>query len=145
MARQRGNGKIIFIAAFLLIVALLIGLTVRYTNTVSGSVSEEGLRDFLEGRGWKVGEQAAEVKEIVIPAKFSEVYEQYNQLQKEQGYDLSHYRTNTVKQYTFKILNLKDETGTAFENAEAHILVYGSKIIGGDVCSPELSGYMRGL
>ena len=102
------------------------------------------MRDFLGDYGW-VASSEPDFKEIVIPAEFSEVYEQYNQLQKEQGYDLSKYRTETVKQYTFKILNYCTENGTALSNVEAHILVRGGEIIGGDLCSTDMSGFMTGF
>lgn len=145
MKNKRKAGIIIGVLLLAVLLTVLFRATVSYSGMLSGRVSEDGLRDFLTERGWSVSRQAAEIRDVTIPAKFTEVYEQYNQLQKEQGYDLSHYRTNTVSQYTFIILNLTDGDGNALSGAEAHILVYGNRIIGGDVCSSDLGGYMRGL
>ena len=52
-------------------------------SSQQGMVTVEQMRDFLGDYGW-VASSEPRLKEIVIPADFSEVYEQYNQLQKEQ-------------------------------------------------------------
>ena len=46
--------------------------------------------DFLNRLGWQVGADAVEVAEVVIPLEFDEVYQNYNQIQQEQGFDDPH-------------------------------------------------------
>lgn len=74
-----------------------------------------------------------EVVEITIPEDFNAVYERYNNLLKEGGYDLTPYKGKKCKRYTYLIPP---------ENARANILVYNGKIIGGDISSITIDGIM---
>lgn len=118
----------------------LINFTVGYLKGTFGSVSPEEAAEFLSGYGWELEAGSCVKEEVVIPKVFSEVYERYNALQIKQGYDLTKYKTDTVIRYTFGIKNFE-----GYENARAHVLVKGGKIIGGDVCSSDLSGIMTGF
>ena len=146
MVNRRKIGKAAIIPCVLVLVAviLLIKSIAGWAAAQNGEVTVEQMREFLSGYGW-VSSNTPECREIIIPQDFSEVYEQYNQIQKEQGYDLSKYRTDKVLQYTFKILNYCDEKGAVLSNVEAHILVKGGEIIGGDISSAELSGFLAGF
>lgn len=103
--------------------------------------AEERL-SFLSQFGWEVGEEPAEVKEVVIPEEFDDVYNQYNVIQKEQKLDLEKYKGARVKCWSY---NVKNYPG--YENSEgvirANLLVYGGVVIGGDISSIELSGFMH--
>lgn len=140
---RKGKIGVRHIALFVIIVTALVILanfTVNYLKGIFGSVSAEEAADFLEGMGWELEAGSCKTDEIVIPKEFSEVYERYNALQLRQGYDLTKYKTDTVIRYTFKVKNLE-----GYENALAHVLTKGGKIIGGDICSSDLSGIMTGF
>lgn len=138
------KGFIIMFAA-LAAAIFLVKSTVGYVSAALGSVTQEDAAQFLTDCGWKLKSGSAQQAEVVIPTEFSEVYERYNNLQKKQGYDLSAYRGETVTQYTFQVLNFTEYDGSPCENAEAHLLVLGGEIIGGDVCSLSISGRMVGV
>ena len=79
---------------------------------------------FLSSRGMTAhGELEDTVK---IPSRFDTVYEDYNDLQKEQGFDLSRYRGKEVRRFRYPV------TG-AFGDGVATLLVYRDRIIGGDL------------
>lgn len=40
---------------------------------------------FLQSYGWEVNEQPCEMVQVVIPETFGDVYENYNEIQKQQG------------------------------------------------------------
>lgn len=82
---------------------------------------------------YDVSKNPAEVIEITIPTEFNAVYERYNNLLKEGGYDLTPYKGKKCKRYTYLIPS---------QNARANILVYNGKIIGGDVSSITIDGIM---
>lgn len=105
--------------------------------------SQESIVEFLNDCGCSVGSPI--LKEITIPEKFGEVYESYNKLQKEQGFDLSRYKGESAVSYTFPVIGYRDENGELCENVQAHVLVYDGRIIGGDIASTELDGFMKGL
>ena len=54
--------------------------------------------------GWEV-EISRGVPEVQIPEEFSEVYENYNKIQKTMGLDLSKYKGEKVMRYTYKVMN----------------------------------------
>ena len=136
-----------FIIVFAILAAaiFLIKGTVGYVSAALGEVTQEDAERFLTECGWKLKAGSGSKEEVVIPAEFSEVYERYNNLQLKQGYDLTAYRGETVTRYTFQVLNFTEYDGSACENAEAHLLVCGGEIIGGDVCSLSISGRMVGV
>lgn len=92
---------------------------------------------FLEGLGYEVDETATEIKDIVIPENFSVVYEKYNNLQKEAGFDLKNYRGKNAKVYSYSLQNDTEQ--------QIHLIVCEDKLIGGDVASLKLNGNMTGL
>ncbi|MCR5484765.1 MAG: DUF4830 domain-containing protein [Clostridiales bacterium] len=60
---------------------------------------------FLSQFGWEIDEDPAEVAEIIIPTEFDNVYESYNEIQKNQDLDLSLYKGKRVKRWTYNIKN----------------------------------------
>lgn len=103
--------------------------------------TNEGRVAFLEAYGWSLEPQPLETQQVLIPKEFPQVYQEYNNLQLAQGFDLSQYAGLEVTRYTYQILNYPDlPTGVV-----ADILVYGSEVIGGDVQSFALDGFMQGL
>lgn len=96
---------------------------------------------FLSSFGWQVEEEPHEILEIVIPYEFDAVYEQYNQLQLSQGYDLTRWRGMTAKRYTYRITNYPNSTDEIYAN----LILCKEQIIAGDVSSVSLHGFMHGL
>lgn len=97
--------------------------------------------DFLAQFGWEVDPEPLEIREIEIPQTFDKVYERYNQLQKEQGMDLLPYAGKTCKQWIYHITNFPDSG----QQVRAVLLVYDGKVIGGDISSVALDGFMTGF
>ena len=96
---------------------------------------------FLECFGWQVVKEPTESAEVRIPAEFDDVYLEYNALQKEQGLDLEPYRGMTVKRTVYLVTNYPEGRS----NVYAHLLICDGKIIGGDIASGELDGFMHGF
>ncbi len=97
---------------------------------------------FLSQFGWQVEEEPVEIKEIQIPESFDEVYERYNALQREQGFDLTAYCGQKVKQWSYRVLNYPGN-GDDREQIHANLLVCDGMVIGGDVSSVALDGFMQ--
>lgn len=103
--------------------------------------SNEGRLNFLSQFGWEVIPEPLEIVEVPIPETFNSTYEKYNAIQKEQGLDLSKYKGKNCTRFTYQVLNHKESP----KGARANILVYKNKVIGGDICSVELGGFMHGF
>lgn len=95
---------------------------------------------FLEDLGWEVSAEPVDIREVIIPEEWNGVFEEYNDLQKQQGFDLDKYRGKQATIYTYQIQNYDDK-----ENVIANLMIFDGKLIAGDVCSAELGGFMQGL
>ena len=110
---------------------------------IAGSTEQERL-DYIAGFGWDVNSDSAETAQIIIPAEFDEVYAEYNRLQLSQGFDLQPYRGRNVQRWTYSVTNYPgyQQSGDCIR---VNLLVCDGYVIGGDVCSVELNGFMHGL
>ena len=97
--------------------------------------------DFLKQFGWEVEQEPVSIEEIVIPQQFNQVYERYNELQKTQGMDLTKYAGKSVKKVVYQITNYQRQDTIV----HATLLIYHDKVIGGDISSAELDGFMYGF
>ena len=110
--------------------------------SIKASTHEERMA-FLSQFGWEIDEDPIEVREVIIPEEFDDTYTAYNEIQKNQGFDLTVYAGMRVKRWTYTVKNY-----TGYENKEcihANILVYNGLVVGGDICSVELDGFMHGF
>ena len=96
---------------------------------------------FLKQFGWEVDAQPINEQEVIIPAEFDKIFAAYNELQKSQGLNLTKYRGKDVTRYTFAIKNYEGYDGTVWAN----VLVYRNRVIGGDICSADVSGFVHGF
>ena len=96
---------------------------------------------FLSQYGWTVFEEPIEECEITIPSEFDKVLTTYNELQKQQGLDLSKYTKKTAIRYTFKVTNYPDYEGTVYAN----VITYRGRVIAGDICSADAKGFIHTL
>ena len=97
--------------------------------------------EFLSQFGWDAGKEAVEEVEVRIPTDFDKVMNSYNEVQKAQGLDLAKYKGKTATRYTYQINNYPDYEGTVYAN----IIVYKNRVIGGDICSSDVSGFIHGF
>ncbi len=101
---------------------------------------------FLAQFGWVVDAGSAETAEVTIPAEFDKIFAGYNELQKSQGLDLSKYKKKAVTRYTFTVTNYKDTDGKPYNGTVyANVLTYRGRVIGGDICSADVNGFIHGF
>lgn len=109
---------------------------------VRAATAEERIA-YLSQFGWSVEDDPIEVSEVIIPETFDDTYTQYNELQKAQDFDLTVYAGKRVKRWIYRVTNYP-----GFENRDciqATLLVFDGQIIGGDICSTEIDGFMHGF
>ncbi len=138
---------VLSVAAIITLVALIPKYEPASVYTESEKVSyskiitNEDRRNFLSQFGWKTTEAPIDEAEVKIPAKFDTVYESYNTLQTKQGLNLAKYKNKDVTRYTYEITNYSDYDGKVLAN----IIVYKNKVIGGDICSADVNGFLHGF
>lgn len=94
--------------------------------------------NFLAQYGWEVDADPVDEAKITIPSDFDKVLNSYNELQKQQGLDLTKYRGKEVIRYTYNVTNYPNYEGTVYAN----VIIYKSRVIGGDICSSDVSGFI---
>lgn len=82
-----------------------------------------------------------QIDEITVPYEFSDVYSSYNLIQKEQGFDLTEYKGKTLTRYTANVKNYPDFDDDVY----VEVLVYDKLIVGADIYSVSLNGFIVGL
>ena len=146
------RGKTILCFLFLLAVVLAVGIVPGILEEKSAPValilqghkiSDNDARvAYLSSYGWEVEKDAESIEEIVIPEEFSEVFQKYNELQKEQGFDLEKQKGQRVKRYTYVVTNYPDEP----DYVRASLFIYKEKVVAGDICSLRVEGgFLHGL
>lgn len=133
--------KLIFLV-LLFICILLICNQIYLAGNIQGNALTNTMRlDYLKNTGYVVIEDMPSTKNVILPEIFSDVYSNYNDLQLSAGYDLSLYKGCEVTIYSYQINAPGDYDGTCFAN----MIVYNNRIIGGDVSSAALGGFMLPL
>ena len=126
---------------YVVTVAIIIGIGAMCLVLASGE-SEENIK-FLEKYGWEVDSEYTEKVTLEIPEVFDDVYNNYNQLQKAAGLDLTKYKGRKAVRYTYIVMNFPEDTGG--ENVFANILCIGGEPVAGDVMTVSLDGFMYSL
>lgn len=112
----------------------------RESYTYTGAGTEEGRKKFLAQFGWEVGEPIENVS-FTLPEEFDRVMLGYNEIQRAQGLDLSRYRKKSVTRYTYEVANYEGADGRVYAN----LIIYRGRVIGGDICSADPSGFVHGF
>ena len=134
---------IIMVALVIIGIIMLMGIDSPPAQTSEKNIKatdESGRIEYLKAMGWEAQSPAVNEQNVLIPKTFSEVFEDYNDLQLSQGFDLSKYAGKELKLYTYKILNHESN-----ENVMAELYVYKNEVVGGDIHSAALDGFMTGL
>jgi len=93
--------------------------------------------DYLTVLGWEVDKKPIETEIVNLPFEFDDVYAEYNKLQRQAGFDLSGYMGKKVTRYTFAVKNFEGQTGV-----RANVLMYNGRVIGGDLMTVAIDGFM---
>ena len=102
----------------------------------------EERQSFFASAGFTVNPVPVEVKEVILPQEFDETLNEYNELQKAQGLDLTEYKGLRVKSWSYEITNYP-----GFENSggqiRGNLLTYKGTVIACDISNITLDGFME--
>mgnify|MGYP000845742318 FL=1 len=128
-------GLILFAAAALWALTRSFGCG---ADSIPGATNKQRIA-YIESFGWDPGFTHTAVENVRIPVEFDDVYEEYNALQRKQGFDLRKCRAHTVKRYTYEL------SGDTPVPLNAELLVENGAIIGADIVSPAAGGFQGAL
>ncbi len=98
--------------------------------------------DYVTNLGWQVNPSPREISHLVIPAEFDAVYQTYNAVQKQSGFDLTPFCKKRVVRYTYELQN---HVQSAESQVVLGVLVYEKRIIAGDISSVDSGGFLHGI
>ena len=127
-------------------IALNFGQAVREVSASTvpnpkGVKSNQDRVEYLSAYGWQVSQEPIATQELLIPEEMDDSYSEYLALQAEQGFQLEKYAGKRVKRYTYDVLNYP--SGEA--GVQANLLICKNTVVGGEVLSPRLDGFLHGL
>ncbi len=118
------------------------GMPVSKVNSYSMKAeTPEERQMFFNQVGYEVSPAPVEIKEIIIPEEFDEVYSNYNELQNAQGLDLTPYKGKRVKSWSYEITNYPNYESSGV--IRGNLLTYNGVVIACDISSVEMNGFME--
>lgn len=148
---KTGKRKMIAVLAAVLVVVTAVIVLVKVRNSaptadsegkkysLAASSNDERIA-FFKQFGWEVKPEPISSGEVAIPQKFDDVYTRYNNIQQEQGLDLTPYAGKTCEQWVYDVTNFPEQT-----SMRGTLLVFDGRVVGGDLCTPALDGFMTGF
>lgn len=130
--------RLLALLAAIVAFVLICGEIYAASNKASDAETNAERINYIKNAGYTVLSNQPQTKNVTIPEMFSDVYNNYNDIQRISGYDLSLYKGCEVTIYTYKINPPNDYSGECVIN----MIVYNERIIGGDVSSTALGGFM---
>ena len=128
-------------------VALNLGQGLSREVSASAAPSPKGVKtnedrvEYLSAYGWQVSQEPIATQELLIPEEMDASYTEYLALQTGQGFDLEEYAGKRVKRYTYEVFNYP----TGESGVQVNLLVCKNTVVGGEVLSPRLDGFLHGL
>lgn len=135
---------VLSVLLFGLVMVLLILLTARIK---SGPEPLPQLADnpqrveYLRSLGWEVEEEPLETLQFLLPEPLGEPYLSYNELQLQQGFDLSGCAGEQLTRYTYQVTNYPDRPS----GVQANLYLMGETPVAGDICSVGADGFQLPL
>lgn len=98
--------------------------------------------EYADALGWKISPTPDEAVKLTIPNEFDAVYETYNAVQKNSGFDLEEFKGKRVSRYSYRVLNHRQS-----KTSEVYlgVIVFEGRIIAGEISSTDMNGFMHAL
>lgn len=108
---------------------------------LSGIKTNEDRLAFISQFGLSVSGEAKESESFAVPERLDRVLGEYNEIQKQQGLDLTKYKNKKVTRYTYSVGDYEGYDG----EVNVNLIIYRNTVIACDVSSVDPSGFVRPL
>ena len=139
-SRRRAVILVVLLGVILALVVLLAGSHNQTEQTAQLSTNESRV-EYLQSYGWEVNPEPMETLQFLLPKELPEPYITYNELQKQQGFDLTACCGKQVERYTYEVTNYPDRP----DGIQVNLYVCNGAPVAGDVCCPGADGFQQGL
>lgn len=132
---------------------IAVGLVMAALILLAGRASEEAAAElpqltdnvqrveYLRSLGWEVEQEPLETLQFLMPEELTEPYLSYNELQKEQGFDLSACCGKQISRFTYTVANYPGRA----EGVQVNLYICEDLPVAGDICCPGAGGFQAGL
>lgn len=103
--------------------------------------SPEGRVKYLACYGWDTDPDSEQSRTVLIPKELEGALAEYGAMQSAQGYDFVSYAGLECTQYTYTVTNYAGAGRAVY----ATLYVKGARVIGGDIHSAAIDGFMHGI
>lgn len=128
------------LAVLALAVSLLLCAAAGALNQHPEGDTEQARLSYIASLGWELT-GAERCEEVSLPERFTGLYRDYLALQRQAGFDLSPYAGRTVLRSTWQVSNYPGASDVVMLD----LLICDGRIIGGDLRSTALDGFMEPL
>ncbi|MBR5219013.1 MAG: DUF4830 domain-containing protein [Clostridia bacterium] len=123
----------------ILIAALGTVLVILFLFRIDSDLNRRNI-EFISAYGWQVDSEPVDTANINIPREFNAVFETYNTICQNSGFDLSNFKGARAVRYSYRVLNHQDsESGLV----RANVFVVKNNIIAGDISSLKAGGFIQ--
>jgi hypothetical protein len=142
LTKRKAVSILIMLAAVAVVIAILVGFLRETGKPSYPSLDSNEMRLAWIGEwGWEVDSEPVETLQLQLPDQLPESYEVYNDLQKEQGFDLADACGQQVTRYTYTVTNYPGRA----EGVQLNLYLCDGTPVAGDIlCSGE-DGFQTGL
>ena len=125
-----------------LVAAVLLGLILFKSCSAGADASTlDGRESFLKDLGWEIDRESEDLRKVQLPTELEGMLADYNEMQLQQGFDLSRHLGETCMQYSYVVTNYPDKSQTVLVT----LYVQGQRVIAGDIHSTAMNGFLHGL
>ncbi len=136
---QRRKGALYVVLLAILLAGLVLAAGSEQAGFQGAKIKNtDDLSAFLLTLGWECDTSGITEQTTVLPEQFDDTFIAYNAIQLQQNCDLTQYTGKEVTVYTVPILNYADSGDPVM----ATVIVYKSKVIGGDIHAAAMDGFM---
>ncbi len=141
-SRKKAALAVIVLGLVLALVIVLAGRLPSDSPAEAVVLSDSAQRvAYLESLGWQVDPEPLETLQFLMPETLEEPYLSYNQLQLEQGFDLTECCGRQLSRYTYRVTNYPGRAS----GVQANLYVCEDVLAGGDIFCPGADGFQAPL
>ncbi len=136
--------RLLVIPAALFVILLIVLVMCRRSAICGGK--HTATEQITQKRSATAYPPTAKPYRISLSLPYSAAYTKLQRPAKKQcGFDLSLYKGEDAVQYTYIITDYTDDSGNTLDNIRMNLIIVSGRIVGGDICSAALDGFMTGL
>ena len=135
-----------FLLGALVILAVLVAILALRGGKKDAASDEPSLQAetneqrvaYLKSLGWEVDAEPIEALKLTLPDELVEPYRSYNEIQLNQGFDLTPYLGETLDRYTYCVNNYPGRP----RGCQADLYVYDGTVVAGDIVCTGANGFI---